>query len=281
MMNSSVRALPACIGRNERSDKGTFAMKLDYSGKSVVVTGAGGVIGRASAILFAQLGASVVASDMNEESLRETAQSILKAGGSVESIVADVTDADEAAGIVKFACSKFGRLDVLFNNAGGSLPTPMEQVDREAFHLIRSLNFDAVYHASMEALPVMVENGGGVILSTTSGAGSGAVDGLAVYGAAKAGVNSLMRSIAVEYGQRGIRANAIAPSAASPGMVDWVKSLPGGLEGYLSKQPMGRLGTPEDVASVAVFLASEFAGFVNGVVLPVDGGIEAMFAVPS
>ncbi len=97
----------------------------------------------------------------------------------------------------------------------------------------------------------MTSNGGGVILSTTSGAGSGAVNGLAVYGAAKAGVNSLMRSIAVEYGQRGIRANAIAPSAASPGMVDWVKSRPGGLEGYLSKQPMGRLGTPEDVASVA------------------------------
>jgi 3-oxoacyl-[acyl-carrier protein] reductase len=133
----------------------------------------------------------------------------------------------------------------------------------------------------MEVLPVMVDAGGGVILSTTSGAGTGAVNGIAVYGAARAGVNSLMRSIAVEYGRRGVRANAIAPSAASPGMVEWLKTLPGGVEGHAAKQPMGRMGTPEDIASVAIFLASEHAGFINGVVLPVDGGIEAMLAVPS
>jgi NAD(P)-dependent dehydrogenase (short-subunit alcohol dehydrogenase family) len=202
--------------------------------------------------------------------------SIQSAGGTAESIVAD---ADEAAGIVTFACSEFGSLDVLYNNAGGSFPTPMESIDRDVFRRLRSLNFDAVYHASMEALTMMVERGGGVILSTTSGAGSGAVDGLAVYGAAKAGVNSLMRSIAVECGTKGIRANAIAPSAATKGLLAWLDTLPGGVEGYASRQPMGRLGTPEDIASVAVFLASEYAGFVNGVVIPVDGGIEAMLAV--
>jgi NAD(P)-dependent dehydrogenase (short-subunit alcohol dehydrogenase family) len=167
----------------------------------------------------------------------------------------------------------------LFNNAGGSFPTPMEEISRKEFVRLRSLNFDAVYHASMEALPIMVENGGGVILSTTSGAGSGAVKGLAVYGAAKAGVNSLTRSIATEYGRKGIRANAIAPSAATTGMVEWLETLPGGVEGFAAAQPMGRIGTPEDIASVAVFLCSEYAGFVNGVVIPVDGGIEAMLPV--
>jgi len=256
-------------------------MRIDYSGKSVIVTGAGGGIGRASAVRFARLGASVVASDIDEAALRETVGEIEGAGGAVASIVSDVTDPDQAAGIVRCACTENGGVDVLFNNAGGSFPTPMESIDREEFVRLRSLNFDAVYHASMEALPVMVAAGGGVILSTTSGAGTGAVDGLAVYGAAKAGVNSLMRSIAVEYGRRGIRANAIAPSAATPGLIAWLKTLPGGVEGHAARQPMGRLGTPEEIASVAVFLASEHAGFVNGVVLPVDGGIEAMLAIPA
>ena len=90
-----------------------------------------------------------------------------------------------------------------------------------------------------------------------------------------------MRSIAVEYGRRGIRANAIAPSAATGGLIAWLETLPGGVEGFAEQQPMGRLGTPEDIASVAAFLASEHAGFGNGVVIPVDGDIEAMLAVPS
>ena len=256
-------------------------MKIDYTGKSIAVTGAGGSIGRASALLFAALGGSVVASDIDEKSLRETTDEIERAGGTALPCVADVTDPDQAAGVVRAACERFGGIDVLYNNAGGSFPTPMEEIDRKEYARLRSLNFDAVYHACMEALPVMVERGGGVILSTTSGAGTGAVRGLATYGAAKAAVNSLMRSIALEYGRRGIRANAIAPSAASKGMVAWLKTLPGGVEGYASKQPMGRLGTPEDIAKVAVFLASEHAGFINGVVLPVDGGVEAMLAVPS
>ena len=255
-------------------------MKIDYSGKTIAVTGAGGSIGRASALLFASLGGSVVATDINEKALRETTDQIEKDGGTVASLVADVTDPDEAAGVVKLACDRYGGIDVLYNNAGGSFPTPMEEIDRKEHTRIRALNFDAVYHASMEALPVMVERGGGVILSTTSGAGSGAVRGLATYGAAKAGVNSLTRSIAIEYGARGIRANAIAPSAATGGLIEWLKTFPGGVNGFAAKQPMGRIGTPEDIANVAAFLGSDYAGFVNGVVIPVDGGIEAMLAVP-
>ena len=256
-------------------------MNIDYSGKTIVVTGAGGSIGRSSALLFASLGGAVVASDINEESLQATVDEITAAGGKAVARVADVTDPDQAAGLVRTACDRFGGIDVLYNNAGGSFPTPMEEIDRKEHARIRALNFDAVYHASMEALPVMVEAGGGVVLSTTSGAGSGAVRGLATYGAAKAGVNSLMRSIAIEYGPRGIRANAIAPSAATGGLIQWLKTTPGGVEGFEAKQPMGRMGTPEDIANVAIFLASDYAGFVNGVVLPVDGGIEAMLAVPA
>ena len=255
-------------------------MQVDYSGKTVVVTGAASGIGRASALLFASLGGSVVAADIDEKGLKEATDAIAGGGGTALPVVADLTDPDQAAGVVRSACDRFGGIDVLFNNAGGSFPTPMEEIDRKEHERIRALNFDAVYHASMEALPVMVEMGGGVILSTTSGAGTGAVRGLATYGAAKAGVNSLMRSIALEWGQRGIRANAIAPSAASAGMIAWLETRPGGVEGFAQKQPMGRLGTPEDIAHVAAFLGSEYAAFVNGVVLPVDGGVEAMLAVP-
>ena len=134
-------------------------MKIDYSGKTVAVTGAGGSIGRASALLFASLGGSVVASDINEASLHETTDEIERSGGVALPVVADVTDPDQAAGIVRAACERFGGIDVLYNNAGGSFPTPMEEIDRSEHARIRALNFDAVYHASMEALPVMVANG--------------------------------------------------------------------------------------------------------------------------
>ena len=227
-------------------------MQIDYTGKTIVVTGAGGGIGRASTLLFSSLGGSVVATDIDGETLQATADAC-SSGGAVTTHVADVTNPDEAAGIVQLARKEFGSLDVLFNNAGGSFPTPMQEIDRAEYDRIRSLNFDAVYHACMEAIPIMVEQGKGAIVSTTSGAGSGAVHGLAVYGAAKAGVNSLMRSIALEYGSQGIRANAIAPSAATPGMIDWLKTRPGGVEAFAATQPMGRIGTADDIAPVAAF----------------------------
>ena len=126
----------------------------------------------------------------------------------------------------------------------------------------------------------VIDNGGGVIISTTSGAGSGAVNGLGVYGAAKAGVNSLTRSIAVEHGRSGIRANAIAPSSASPGMLAYLDTLPGGAASFMEAQPMGRIGDALEIAHVAAFLGSDYASFVNGVVIPVDGGIEAMLPTP-
>ena len=253
-------------------------MNIDYTGKTIIVTGAGGGIGRASAELFAKLAGEVVAVEIDAESLVATLASVKNDSGAAVSVLADITRADEVDKFIDAALAEYGKIDVLFNNAGGSFPTPMEEINRDKFERIRALNFDAVYHACMRALPEMVKNGGGTIVTTTSSAGTGAVHGLAVYGSAKAGVNSLMRSIAIEYGRHNIRANAIAPSAASAGMLTWLETLPGGVEGYAAKQPMGRLGKPEEIADVAAYLASDYAGFINGVVIPVDGGIEAMLA---
>ena len=255
-------------------------MNIDYTGKSIIVTGAGGGIGSASAKLRAQLGGQILAVDVDPDSLNATVETVTARGGTAKAVVADITQPGEVDRFIDAALAEFGKIDVLFNNAGGSFPTPMAEIDRPEAERIRALNFDAVYHACMRALPEMVKNSGGTIVSTTSSAGHAAVPGLAVYGSAKAGVNSLMRSIAIEYGQLGIRANAIAPSAASPGMITWLETLPGGVEGFASKQPMGRLGKPEEIADVAAYLASDYASFINGVVIPVDGGIEAMLATP-
>ena len=222
-----------------------------------------------------------MATDFNEQGLNEVASPINESGGKALAIPADVTDPDQIIAVVDFAIEKCGKIDVLFNNAGGSFPTPMAEIDRVEYERIRALNLDAVYHACIRALPAMVSNGGGVILSTTSAAGTGAVSGLAAYGAAKAGVNSLMRSIALEYGQQGIRANTIAPATGSPGMLQFLESLPGGAKAFAAKLPMGRLGKPEEIADVAAYLASDFASFINGVVIPVDGGTEAMLATPA
>ena len=255
-------------------------MQIDYSGKTVVVTGAGGYIGRASALLFASLGARVVAADVDPNTLGETSAAINAAGGSVTDVVCDLTVPEQVGELIDKALQVHGRIDVLFNNAGGMSPTPMLDVDAASCEQIRALKFDAVYHACMRALPAMTASGGGVIINTTSSAGSGAVAGLGVYGAAKAGVNSLTRSIAIEHGRSGIRANAIAPSAASPGLLAYLDTLPEGRDGFVAAQPMGRIGSAEEVANVAAFLGSDYASFINGVVIPVDGGIEALLATP-
>ena len=253
-------------------------MNIDFSSKTIVITGAGGGIGSEAVRLFAELGGKVVAVDIEPTKLNSAVDAANAAGGTASAVVADITQASEVDKFIDAALAEHGKIDVLFNNAGGSFPTPIEQIDRVEYERIRALNFDAVYHACMRALPEMVKNGGGVIVNTTSSAGTGAVSGLAVYGAAKAGVNSLTRSIAVEYGQKGIRANAIAPSAASEGMKTWLRTLPGGVEGFAAKQPMGRLGNPSEIADVAAYLASDYASFINGVTIPIDGGIEAMLA---
>ncbi len=255
-------------------------MNIDYSGKTIIVTGAGGYIGSASAKLFASLGGQVVAADVDADNLNATVEAITSSGGTATAVQADLTVPEQVESIVDAAVAEYGTIDVLFNNAGGMFPTPMGDIDRESFEQIRSLNFDAVYHASLKALPIMVANGGGSIINTTSSAGTGAVFGLGVYGAAKAGVNSFTRSLAIEHGRSGIRANAIAPSAASPGMLAYLDTLPGGQEGFIAAQPMGRVGKADEIANVAAFLGSEFASFINGVTIPVDGGIEALLATP-
>jgi 3-oxoacyl-[acyl-carrier protein] reductase len=250
--------------------------------KIAVITGSGRGIGRASAIRFAAEGAKVVVSDVDEANAKETTQAIVDAGGSAVCHPADVTDSAQVDALVARAVSEFGRLDVLFNNAGGALPQPTDEVSDDEFRRVVALNLDGVFFGTRAALRVMVPQKSGCILVTTSGAGLGSVPGLASYGMAKAGVINLVKSVAEEYGEHGIRANAISPGPiTSEGFVAYLDSAEGLRERMESGVPLRSLGTPDDIANTALFLASDEACYVTGIVVPVDGGISAKYATPS
>ncbi len=257
-------------------------INLGLSGKSVVITGAGSGIGRASALLFAEHGAAVVVSDIDESLANETVDLIRGAAGIADVVIADVTVETQVNELVGRACELHGKLDIMFNNAGGAFPAPFDVMTAEEYKAVIALNLDSVFYGTMAALKVMREQGGGCILTTTSGAGYAAQRHLAVYGAAKAGIINLMRSIAVEYGQENIRANTIMPGPmATPGLMAWLDTLEGGAEAFAKQVPSGRLGTAEDIAGAALFLVSDSASYINGTLIPVDGAIHAKLASPT
>ncbi len=253
----------------------------DLNGKSVIVTAAGNGIGKASAIAFAKTGAKLIVNDIREDLANGTADQIKNEGGTVKVVVGDVTKSEEVQAIVDAAVEVYGGLDIIFNVAGGAFPMPFDTTPLEVDNNIIALNLNSAIYGTKAALPVMLKQGSGVILSTSSGAGLGAVNGLATYGAAKAGVQALSRSIAAEYGKQGIRAITIAPGAMdTPGLRQWAETLDGGFEAFNARQPTGRVGTAEEIAKAAVFLASDGASFINGATVPVDGAVHAILAAP-
>lgn len=256
-------------------------MTFDFTGQSVVITAAGSGIGKASALLFAEHGASVTVSDLHEDAAQATTKLITEQGGVAQAVACDVRQPEAVNSLVQTALDQYGRLDVMYNNAGGGTPGPFHETSLRKYEMLRAWNLDSVVYGSLAALDVMLKQGSGVILATSSGAGLGAMPGLAVYGAAKAGINHLMSCIAAEYAKQGIRANAISAGAMdTPALRGWTETLPGGHEAHSKRQPSGRFGTPEEIAQAALFLASDHAKFINGVVLPVDGVVSSLLASP-
>jgi len=244
-------------------------------GKVAIVTGAGSGIGRATALRFAAEGAKLVVNDVNGEAAARVVKEIEAAGGSAVAFPADVADARAVEALVREATSRFGRLDVLVNNAAAVIPGPVEAIGDADWRRTQSVTLDGVFHGIRAALPVMAAQGGGSIINIASGAAVAGEPGLGAYGAAKAAVVNLTMTAAVENAARGVRVNTILPGPIeTPPLLAAVEAT-GGRAGWERQIPCGRLGRPEEMAAVALFLASDDASYVHGAAIVADGGVAA------
>jgi meso-butanediol dehydrogenase/(S,S)-butanediol dehydrogenase/diacetyl reductase len=250
-------------------------------GKVAVITGAGSGIGRAMATRFAAEGAAVVANDIAEAGLASLASELRARGARIEPHVGDMSHAALADAAAELATSRFGRLDVWVNNAGGGMPTSFEATDERSYRAELARNLDTAWFGCQAALRVMKAQQSGVVINLSSGGALLASAGLHTYSAAKAAILSLTRNLALEYGPLGIRVNAIVPGPIlTPIFAEYLKTLPGGGANAGAHIPLRRLGKPEEIAAVAWFLASDDASYVSGAAIPVDGAITAVLAPP-
>lgn len=237
-----------------------------------VVTGAASGMGRSMALEFANEGASVVAVDVDEEGVRDVADEIEGDGGDAIAVYGDVTDADSVESVVESAVDEFGTIDVLCNNAGILDDyASVEETSIDQWNAVIGVNLDGVFMLTKEALPALLEGDEeGVVINTASIAGKVAGGGGAAYTSSKHGVIGFTKQLSYDYGPD-IRANAICPGAVETGMTEELIEA-GEVEPMVAETPSGRHAQPEEVADVAVFLASDDASFVHGTAVDVDGG---------
>ena len=244
---------------------------LSLTGRVAVVTGAGRGIGAATARLLAQAGAQVALVDRDAAGVTQTAEQIAVAGGEALAFTNDVTDSFAVERTFDRVAEEWGRLDVLVNNAGTLREAPLEDLTDDDFRDTLDVNLRAAMVCARAAVPHMLRQGRGRILSAASGSTRLGSQGLTAYAAAKAGIVGMTRTWARELGPRGITANAVAPGLIEGETVRTVASEE--LELTLARIPARRLGRPEEVAAVYLFLSSDLAAFINGAVVGVDGGL--------
>ena len=244
--------------------------------KVALITGATSGIGEASALLFAQEGAKVAVSGRNATRGRQVTERILKSGGQGIFIQGDVSKADDCRRMVDETIHSFGRLDVLFNNAGVFFPHTALDCSEEEWDQQIDINLKGTFLMSKYALPPMIAQGGGVIINNSSGWGIVGGDSAVAYCASKGGVVLLTKAMAIDHGRQGIRVNCICPGDVDTPMLpedarlrglDWKNYLAGA-----ANRPMGRIGTPDEIAKAVLFLACDDSSFMTGTALVVDGG---------
>lgn len=248
------------------------------TGKVAIITGAASGIGEAAAKLFALEGASLLLADWQEELGEKVAEAVRKNGGKAAFVKTDVSKPEDVQAMVRAAMQEYGRLDVIFNNAGieGEMNKPTADCTLENWHRVIGINLTGVFFGMKYAIPEMLNNGGGSIINTASVAGLVGFAGIPAYCAAKGGVVQLSKCAAIEYAKQNIRVNVICPGVIWTPMVE--RATGGSEEGrqaYTAFEPVGRLGTAEEVANVALFLASDESSFCTGAPFIVDGGFVA------
>jgi 3-oxoacyl-[acyl-carrier protein] reductase len=245
--------------------------RLRLAGKVSIITGSGRGIGQATALKFATEGARVVSCDVNVDQAEETAQKARERGAEAMSCYVNVVEKDSIKAMVDAVKSRWGRIDVLVNNAGIVMDAQLKNMSEDQFDKVIDINLKGTYNCTKAVLDTMLEQQSGVILNASSIVGLYGNYGQTNYAASKFGVIGMVKTWARELGKRGIRANAICPGfIATPILGTIPDKVISALE---SKVPMGRLGKPEEIADAYAFLASDEASYINGAVLEVSGGL--------
>ena len=255
-------------------------MKLNQ--KVAVVTGAGTGIGRAIALMFAAEGAKVVCASLNAESCGKTAEDIVKSGGEAIAVTTNVSKADDVQKMVDAAVRAYGTIDILVNNAGMLTGfCKVGDITEEQFDQMFNVNVKGQFLSAKYCLPVMIKNGGGAIVCTSSASAIVGQYDTGVYNATKAACVFLTKNMALDYAEYGIRANCLCPALVSDTVINKdvftkAEEDPENWEETLKKYPMGRIATPDEVAKGALFLASDDSSFITGTTLVIDGGFTCV-----
>lgn len=252
---------------------------MRFEGKVAVVTGASVGIGRATALAFAREGAAVTIADIDEEQGEATARQAQTNGGEGLFVRTDVSKAAEVRAMVDRVMDRWGRLDILVNNAGVYLQGDAVETSVEDWERILTVNLTGCFLCTKYAVPAMLKSGGGAIVNIGSEAGLVGIENQVAYNVSKGGVIALTRSCAVDLAERGIRVNSVCPGTTETPLVrEAVSRAPDPTEArrHLEEiRPLNRLGTPDEIASAVLYLASEEAGYATGAILSVDGGYTA------
>lgn len=245
-------------------------------GKVALVTGGASGIGRATALLFAREGAAVAIVDLDESQARAAVQEIEAQGGHAIFIRCDVTRADECQHAVQATLEQFGRLDILFNNAGIIRRADVIETTEEEWDRVMDVNVKSIFLMSKYVVPVMAAAGGGAIINTSSGWGLKGGGNAVAYCASKGAVTNMTRAIAIDHGKQNIRVNAVCPGDTdTPMLRDEARQLGEPEDKFMTEtanRPLGRYAQPEEIAQAVLYLASDAASYVTGTTLVVDGG---------
>ncbi len=253
---------------------------MEFVNKVVLITGSATGFGKLLAETFAQQGASLILSDINTEGGEVVANTLRGAGGKVVFTRCDVSNADDVQDMVAKGIEAFGRLDICINNAGiagNAMRTRTHDFEEDMWDKVMNINAKGVWLCMKYQLPHLLAAKGGVIVNVSSKAGLGAVPGNVAYAASKHAVIGITKSAAIEYASKNIRVNAVCPSFADTPMVqNSIMQDPEYGQRLVMMNPMRRLGTPEEICNVIMFLCSEKASFMNGQAVAIDGGLTAV-----